>query len=155
MHGLCRMYKPQMKADKGSPSRGGHSKNPCIDLLDFQTQAAGPETRSPPRPPPRRPGSCRSPRGVVATESLARPRPTGPRPDSPAEVWPVTQYWPVTQVQVPVGDGGPRKHVWNGRGPFSISGPDPSPGPASTQAGRATTCQWPSHGGHAGARGLQ
>jgi len=50
-----------------------------------------------------------------------------PRPDSPAEVWPVTQYWPVTQVQVPVGDGGPRKHVWNGRGPFSISGPDPSP----------------------------
>ena len=52
---------------------------------------------------------------------------SGPPPDSPAEVWPVTQYWPVTQVQVPVGDGGPRKHVWNGRGPFSISGPDPSP----------------------------
>ena len=32
MYGLCRMYKPQMKADKGSPSRGGHNKNPCISL---------------------------------------------------------------------------------------------------------------------------
>ena len=38
-----------------------------------------------------------------------------------------THSRPVTQVQVPVGVAGPRTHVWNGRGPFSISGPDPSP----------------------------
>ena len=36
-----------------------------------------------------------------------------------------TRSRPVTQVQVPVGDGGPRKHAWNGRGPFSISGSRP------------------------------
>ena len=50
-----------------------------------------------------------------------------------------TRSRPVTQVQVPVGDGGPRKHVWNGRGPFSIMsppGPDPSPGRVLRLAGR-------------------
>ena len=60
MYGLCRMYKPQMKADKGSSSRGGHSKNPCICPSIFKPKPPAPK---PGRraPPPRRPISCRSP----------------------------------------------------------------------------------------------
>jgi len=140
MHGLCRMYKPQMKADKGSPSRGGHNKNPCISLRS--SGFSNPSSR--PRNPVagrrgRRRGALaaaavhahRSRRHGVAelpvhtgtqtqircwnccqswsqsrleTDSEYCQWPWRPRPDSPgpAEVWPVTPYWPVTQVQVPV-----------------------------------------------------
>jgi len=74
MHGLCRMYKPQMKADKGSPSRGGHSKNPCISLR-FSNPSSRP--RNPVAGRRRRGGAPgrllpqSTPAGVVATESLS------------------------------------------------------------------------------------
>ena len=134
MHGLCCMYKPQMKADKGSPSRGGHSKNPCISLRSSAAVFSNrPRQPKPGRraPLPRRPCSCgpeslsclcilghrlRFNAGIAVSHGHSRDsRPTRPGshwavallPDSgpaPAEVcqWPVTPYWPETQVQVPV-----------------------------------------------------
>ena len=56
MYGLCRMYKPQMKADKGSSSRGGHSKNPCICPSIFKPKQPAPKPGRRAPPPRRRPG---------------------------------------------------------------------------------------------------
>ena len=50
LHLLCCMYKPKMKADKGRPSRAGHSEIPCISLREFSNQPLQPAPRALPRP---------------------------------------------------------------------------------------------------------
>ena len=82
LHWLCCMYKPKMKADKGRPSRAGHSEIPCISLREFSNQ---------PLQPAPKPG-CR-----------ARPRPCSCDPRPPESSHGVAELpvhtWTQTQIQ--------------------------------------------------------
>jgi len=80
LHWLCCMYKPKMKADKGRPSRAGHSEIPCISLREFSNQPLQPAPKPGCRALPR-PCSC-DPRPPESSHGVA---------ELPVHTWTQTQ----------------------------------------------------------------